>query len=134
MELEKLSLFSVVKKRLAWLSRRQEVIAQNIANADTPEYRARDLKPLKFRDMVRSQNTGTGMKVTNANHLRGIVKRASEFDDGEIRKPFETSPTGNSVVLEEQMAKMNETTIGHKLTTELYKKHLNLFKMAIGSR
>ncbi len=132
MELEKLSLFTIVKKRLAWLGRRQEIIAQNIANADTPEYRARDLKPLQFRDMVRSQKTGMGMKVTSASHLRGIAKRASEFNEGETRKPFETSPTGNSVILEEQMAKMNETTIGHKLTTELYKKHLNLFKMAIG--
>ena len=134
MELEKLSLFSVVKKRLAWLSRRQEVIAQNIANADTPEYRARDLKPFKFRDLLRSRNTGTGMKVTNASHLRGLGKRAGEFDEGEIRKPFETSPTGNSVVLEEQMAKMNETTIGHRLTTELYKKNLNLIRMALGRR
>ncbi|MCH8237732.1 MAG: flagellar basal body rod protein FlgB [Proteobacteria bacterium] len=134
MELEKLSLFSVAKKRLAWLSRRQEVIAQNIANADTPEYRARDLKPLKFRDLVRSRNTGTGMKVTNARHLRGIAKGAGEFDEGEIRKPFETSPTGNSVVLEEQMAKLNETSIGHRLTTELYKKNLNLIRMALGRR
>ena len=134
MELEKLSLFSVAKKRLAWLSRRQEVIAQNIANADTPEYRARDLKPLKFRDLVRSRNTGVGMKVTSASHLRGITKRTSEFDEKEDRKPYETSPTGNSVILEEQMAKMNETTIGHRLTTELYKKHLSLFKMAIGRR
>lgn len=134
MELEKLSLFTVVKKRLAWLGRRQEVIAQNIANADTPEYRARDLKPLQFRNLVRSQKTGMGMRVTNASHLRGIAKRTSEFDEKETRKPYETSPTGNSVVLEEQMAKMNETTIGHRLTTELYKKHLNLFKMALGRR
>ena len=134
MELEKLSLFTVVKKRLAWLGRRQEIIAQNIANADTPGYRARDLKPLQFRDLIGSRNTGVGMKVTQANHLRGIAKRASEFSEGEIRKPFETSPSGNSVILEEQMAKMNETSIGHKLTTELYKKHLNLFRMAIGRR
>lgn len=134
MELEKLSIFTVVKKRLAWLARRQEVIAQNIANADTPEYRARDLKPLQFRDMVRNQKPGVSMKVTSASHLRGIVKRTSEFNEGETRKPYETSPNGNSVVLEEQMAKMNETAVGHRLTTELYKKHLNLFKMAIGRR
>ena len=78
MELEKLSLFSIVKQRLAWLGRRQEVIAQNIANADTPNYQALDLKPLQFRDMVRSQNTGMSMKVTRVSHLRGNAKRASE--------------------------------------------------------
>ena len=44
MELDKLSLFSVIKRRLAWLGHRQEVLAQNIANSDTPRYKARDLK------------------------------------------------------------------------------------------
>ena len=47
---------------------------------------------------------------------------------------METSPNGNSVVLEEQMAKMGETGISHRLTTELYKKHLNMIRMAVGGR
>jgi flagellar basal-body rod protein FlgB len=47
---------------------------------------------------------------------------------------METSPNGNSVVLEEQMAKLSETEISHRLTTNLYKKHLNMLKMAIGGR
>ncbi len=105
MELEKLSLFTVVKKRLAWLARRQEVIAQNIANADTPAYRARDLKPLQFRDMVRNQKPGISMKVTSASHLRGIAKRASEFfttrsvtpDSRNCRRSRCMSPTRRAV-------------------------------------
>ena len=39
----KLALFRLAEQRLAWLDRRQEVLAQNIANADTPGYAARDL-------------------------------------------------------------------------------------------
>ncbi len=39
MDLNKVSLFGMMKQRLAWLGQRQEVLAQNIANADTPGYR-----------------------------------------------------------------------------------------------
>jgi len=134
MELEKLSLFGVVKKRLAWLGHRQEVLAQNIANSDTPKYKARDLKALKFKDLVNNQSSNLRMAATANSHLTGAPKRAVDFSVETERFPFETNPNGNSVVLEEQMAKINETGISHRLTTELYKKHLNMFRMAIGGR
>lgn len=135
MELGNISLFDVIKKRLAWLGQRQEVVAQNIANADTPNYRARDIKPFQFRDLVRRQSASLRMAATAKGHLKGVSKRAQDFGIATDRNPYETNPTGNSVVLEEQMAKMNETGISHRLTTQLYKKHLNLFRMAVrGSR
>ncbi len=134
MELDKLSLFSVVKKRLAWLGHRQEVLAQNIANSDTPRYQARDLKAFKFKDLVRNQSSNIRMAATADSHLTGSPKRAVDFKVETERLPYETSPNGNSVVLEEQMAKINETGISHRLTTELYKKHLTMLRMAIGRR
>lgn len=134
MELDKLSLFSVVKRRLAWLGHRQEVLAQNIANSDTPRYQARDLKAFTFKDLVRSQSPNIRMTVTAGSHLSGSPKRVSNFKVETERLPFETSPNGNSVVLEEQMAKISETGISYRLTTELYKKHLGMLRMAIGRR
>lgn len=134
MELDKITLFNVVKKRLAWLGQRQEVISQNIANADTPEYRARDLKPFTFKDLVRQTEPPLRMEVTQASHLPGRRRRATDFVAAEERKPFETTPSGNSVVLEEQMAKMSESSVSHRLTTELYKKHLDMIRMAVGNR
>lgn len=134
MELDKISLFSVIKKRLAWLGQRHEVVAQNIANADTPNYQARDIQAFKFRDLVRNQGSSLRMVTTESNHLKGVSKRASDFVVTKDRNPFETNPTGNSVVLEEQMAKLNENGISHRLATELYKKHLNLFRLAVRSR
>ncbi len=134
MELDKLSLFSVVKQRLAWLGHRQEVLAQNIANSDTPQYKARDLKALKFQDLVRNQSSNIRMTATADSHMTGTPKRATEFKVDTERRPMETNPNGNSVVLEEQMAKISETGISHRLTTELYKKHLNMLRMAIGGR
>ena len=48
------------------------------------------------------------------------------------RRPFETSPAGNAVILEEQMSKINETSVNHRLTTQLYRKQLNMVRTAIG--
>ncbi len=134
MEIGNLSLFSVFKKRMAWLGQRQEVLAQNIANSDTPGYKARDLKAFKFEDLVRRENAGLSMNATAKNHLGGQRKRVRDFAEAEDRNPYETSANGNSVVLEEQMAKMSENSINHNLVSELYKKHMGMIRMALGRR
>ncbi len=46
----------------------------------------------------------------------------------------EVAPAGNAVDLEEQMAKVNETAIAHNLTTQLYRKYLNLVRIAATAR
>lgn len=133
MELGKLTLFAVVKKRLAWLGQRQEVIAQNIANADTPNYKSKDVKPFQFKELLRRQSSSLNMSATQASHLRGVRKAVRSSQVVDDRKPYETNPTGNSVVLEEQMAKMNENGASYRLTSELYKKHLSMIRTALGT-
>lgn len=132
MEFSSLPLFQAVKKRLNWLTQRQEVLSHNVANADTPRFQARDLKPYEFRELIRRETAQINMAVTTDNQLQGARKRIRDFAEEDLRKPFETAPGGNDVVLEEQMAKINESSIQHRLTTELYRKHLGLFKMALG--
>ncbi len=128
-----MTIFAVVKKRLAWLGQRQEVIAQNIANADTPNYKSKDIKPFQFKELLRRESSSLNMNATQASHLRGVRTAVRSFKVEDDRKPYETNPTGNSVILEEQMAKMNETGASHRLTNELYKKHLNMIRLALGS-
>ncbi len=132
MELDKITLFSAVKRRLSWLTQRQEVLAQNVANADTPQYRARDLKAFNFREIIRRENSQLNIEMSDPSHLPGQRKRIRDFSQVEERKPFETAPNGNSVIVEEQMAKINGSQINHKLTTNLYKKHLTMFRIALG--
>lgn len=129
-----LTIFSAVKKRLGWLTQRQEVLAQNIANADTPKYRASDLKPYQFKELIRQESMQLNMNVSDSSHLSGRRKRIRDYTEAADRKPFETAPGGNSVILEEQMAKINESQINHKLTTNIYKKHLMMFRMALGKQ
>ena len=133
MELGDATIFTVIKKRMAWLTRRQQVLSQNIANSDTPDYKPRDLKPFNFRNLLRRQAHQVKLAVTNKGHITGgRSARDSEFSVAVDRKPYETSPSGNAVILEEQMAKINQTNISHRLTTSLYNKHLDMVKIALG--
>lgn len=134
MDFKQIPIFSVIKKRMDWLSQRQEILATNISNSDSPGYKPKDLKPFSFDDLVRRESNQLNMAVGGSGHLGGRRKRIMDFDSEETRKPFETAPQGNAVVLEEQMMKVAETTAKHKLASELYKKHLGMFRMALGRR
>ncbi|HEY9078923.1 flagellar basal body rod protein FlgB [Magnetovibrio sp.] len=133
MDLNKLTLFGLVKGHMGWLTRRQEVLAQNVANADTPKYKPQDLKALNFKDMMRKQQqTQLNAVTTSPMHMAGARRATSPFAGEENRTPYETAPDGNAVVLEEQMAKIGETQMQYQLTNELYRKHIGMIKIAIG--
>lgn len=131
MDLDKLTLFGMMKGKLRWLNQRQDVLAQNVANADTPGYRARDLKAFDFQDMVKRPQNKLNMNATTAGHLAGRVQRNGVADET-IGPSYETSPDGNAVVLEEQMGKVGENQLSHRLITELYRKQISMLKTAIG--
>ena len=132
MDFSKITVLSAMKKRLAWLGQRQEILAQNIANADTPGQKAKDLKPLDFKRLIGRENRRIAVRRTNKSHLVGVFRSPRDFTEKETRKPYETSPTGNSIILEEQMMMLGKSSADHKLMTELYKKHLSMFRIAIG--
>ncbi|MEQ8664720.1 MAG: flagellar basal body rod protein FlgB [Rhodospirillales bacterium] len=131
-DLDSLTLFGAVKKRLSWLGQRQEVLAQNIANANTPDYRASDVRPYEFRELVRREQMQINMVRTSGNQIEGQRRAIRDYYEDHTIKPYETTPDGNAVVLEEQMAKVNETAVSHRFTTEIYRKHLGMLKMALG--
>ncbi len=134
MDFNRIPMFGLMKKRLGWFAQRQEVLAQNISNSDTPGYQARDLKPFRFRELIRRQGMQLNMSTPHPDHAPGLRKRVRDFSLETNQRPFETSPSGNSVILEEQMSKLNENMLGHKMTTQLYKKHLSMIRIAIGKR
>ena len=57
MDVIDIPLLSMLKERMAWLSQRQDVLSQNVANADTPGYTARDLKPVDFEQALKRTST-----------------------------------------------------------------------------
>ncbi len=132
MDLGNIGLFKLMSRKMDWLTQRQEVISQNIANADSPEYKGKDLKPFTFRDAL-SDNRRLGPTATNASHLSGTVGSGGTAKEQRIRDPYETSPNGNNVVLEDQMMRMSENSMDYQTITNLYKKQVTMIKSAIRS-
>jgi len=132
MDLGKTTLFGMLKGRMGWLARRQEVLAQNIANADTPMYKPNDLKPLDFKQYLQGKPNRMPLTTTSPKHFTGTRDAMSPFAAQQSVAPYETAPDGNAVVLEEQMAKIGETQLQHNLSTELYRKHIGMIKIALG--
>jgi flagellar basal-body rod protein FlgB len=90
------------------------------------------LKKFKFHEILRRESMQLNMSASEGNHLPGQRKRLRDFSEYKARSPYETAPNGNSVVLEEQMAKVNESQINHQFTTNIYKKHIQMFMTALG--
>ena len=132
MDYSKLTLFQMMQTKMAYLSERQDVLSHNIANIDTPGYKARDLKKLDFKRLAEIATNRLQMRMTAAEHSTGTPKMPKEFRDEKTRHAFESKKVENNVVVEEQMAKVNETNMEYEKTTNLYKKTTDMFKTAIG--
>jgi len=131
MDLHDLPLLSMLRERMTWLNQRQDLLSQNVANADTPRYVARDLKPLDFDQMVGGANTGTTMMTTNARHIALSPSGTGKFEDHETPDQ-EFSPNGNAVSLEVEMIKVSDTQAQFQAAANLYAKAMTLMKTAIG--
>ena len=132
MDLKKLPLFDLMARRMSWLAQRQEVLAQNIANANTPDYTPQDLKPMSFGEEMK-RLAPVDPERTSELHMAGtVVRKPTPFRSVDQRKRYEVAPDGNSVVVEEQMVKVAETQMDYQLVTNLYRKHVDMIKTATG--
>lgn len=135
MDLTKLTIFAMATKRLGWLAKRQEVLAQNIANSDTPRYVPNDLAPQQFRKYLTMTPTPhvpkAEMRLTSASHIEPL-HRPPKFREDDDDDTYEIAPAGNAVILEEQLMAVNETQGAFRLATNLYEKHVRMIKAAIG--
>lgn len=117
-------LFALAERRLAWVDRRQTILARNIANADTPGWQPRDLAPFA------AQLAGAGVRLatTGPMHLPGSGRAAGRA--GIVAGP--RAPDGNGVKLDEQLTKVADTQTTHDLVDQIYTTYLGFFKTAIG--
>lgn len=139
MNLDDIPLFSMLRGRLGYLGERQRVIAENVANADTPGYRARDLKPYTFRAAMQGQGSGGGQMLaaaqTSGAHMslpsQPMFKGSGMAGSNEIKDTdSEVTLNGNGVVLEEEMMKMTEARMDYDAAVGFYQKALGLLRMA----
>ena len=116
---------------MSWLSHRQKVVAENVANSSTPGFVAHDLKPLDFKAAMTAQKPDTSepLAMTQAGHMsmpntKGSGSKALAAPDSE------TTLDRNSVTLEDEMIKMAETRMEYEAALGFYQKSLDMVRMA----
>lgn len=127
-------IFSMLRTRLQWGQERQRVLAENIANADTPSFRPRDLAPPKFDSPTASANAAPQVMLarTEPGHIAGIDASGSSEFRSRTDAGYEIRPTGNAVSLEEEMMKIAANQMDYQAATALYTRSLNMLKTALG--
>jgi flagellar basal-body rod protein FlgB len=127
-------ILSMLRTRLQWAQERQRVLAENVANADTPSYRARDLAPLKFEastERAAAPVATVALARTESGHIAGIGPGDTPFRT-KSEGNYEVRPTGNAVNLEQEMMKVAANQMDYQAVTALYARSLSLIKTALG--
>jgi len=126
MDLTGIGLFNLADKRLGYLDQRQGLLAQDVANLDTPGWVDKDLEP--FAAELSQFAPAATPVMTNPMHLPGTTGGAQ----GSSARPHARSLDGNTVDLSTELTKIASSDNAHELVTDLYKKYLGMFKTALG--
>ncbi len=117
-------LFDLLESKLGWIDARQRVLAQNIANTDTPDYQAKDVSPF---EASLSQFDIEPVR-TSPLHLAGLSSSVGVHRTAR----GERAPDGNAVGLEDQMTKVADDESAQALTGNLWKTYMGMFMTALG--
>ena len=135
MSINDLPVLSALRTKMQWHQERQRVLAENISNSDTPNFRPRDLVEPKF-DRNGSSAAGSmgslAMMRTSSSHIATSGAAPSFAQDS--KSGFQTRPAGNAVNLEDEMLKVSANQMDYAAATSLYSRSLGLLKTAIGKR
>lgn len=141
MSMLNIPLFDALGAKMTYLDRKNTVIAENIANADMPSYRAKQVSDVNFGRVLEKtiQRSGTDkvqvapvtMATTNPRHLPlpGVDANAKTM---QARMTYEVSPNNNSVIIEEQMVQANAVQMDYNLMTNLMRKNMGMYFTALG--
>ncbi len=121
------SLVALTERRLGWLDRRQAVLAQNVAHADTPGYRPRDV--IGFRQHLAGQ-LGPALARTQPGHLG--PSRPGQAGSQPDRAVAEATPDGNAVSLDREAMRIAETDTAHALAMAVHRSFTGMFRLTLG--
>jgi flagellar basal-body rod protein FlgB len=133
MSINDIPVLSALRTRMQWHQERQRVLAENVSNSDTPNFKPRDLVQPKFDPKGVSAAGSMGslaMMQTGTSHIAASGGGQSFAQDRKVA--FETRPAGNAVNLEDEMLKVSANQMDYAAATSLYSRSLHLLKTAIG--
>ncbi len=128
-----------IMAKMNWLDQNQQVIAQNVANSDTPGFRPKTLKEADFETFLgASLARGTSpvkMAATDSGHIGGANGAYSNPGLSKQKITYEASPDDNGVVLEEQLFKANKNNMEFQIASDLYRRSTGMIRSVLqGSR
>jgi len=123
---DNLDVFKMSAAMAQHAGRRQAVVAQNVANADTPGYVARDLPA--FQDIYAPANDMRQQRATRAGHMHGA---APGQNAPIIRAGADGAPNGNQVSLETEMLHSVEAKRHHDRAVSIYKSSLGILRSTL---
>jgi flagellar basal-body rod protein FlgB len=127
-----LPVLAMLRTRMQWNQVRQNLIAENVANADMPNFRPRDLAEPRFdRATGAAVSTSTALAVTAPGHIATAGAAGGGGDPRRV-KDFEVRPSGNGVNLEDEMMKAGDIQTDYQVAAQLYQHSLTTLKIAIG--
>lgn len=139
MTTQDIGLFQALGAKMDYLNQRQSVIAQNIANADTPGYRPKDLVETDFSSMLgASAEAGKSLSsvdidITDEQHLAAVGTKAGVKARAQ-KETYEVAPAGNAVVIEEQLINSSQNMMDYALMLNIYQKQVGMLRTAIGGK
>ncbi|PIP00796.1 putative flagellar basal-body rod protein flgB (proximal rod protein) [uncultured Pleomorphomonas sp.] len=136
MSMTDLPVLQALKGKLRFHETRQKVLAENVANAETPGYTARDIKaPDFFRVAVEGEaDAGVSTVLTSPMHIAGpAIGNGTPFRPEKVGG-YDVTPDGNAVSLEDQMMKVTSNQMDFQTVTSLYQRSLGLLKTAVGKK
>jgi flagellar basal-body rod protein FlgB len=131
MTLDDVPLFATLKSRLSYLADRQQVIAQNVANTDTPGFTPSDMKPFTLPGAPGGAHSLPPITptMTSPMHMAGTAPGRPTAKP--VASPdSETTLDGNSVVLEEEMMRMSQARMDYDTAVSFYQQSLAMIQTA----
>lgn len=123
-----LNVFRTAHAMAVHAGQRQAIVAQNMANADTPGYRARDIAP--FAQTLKGDASSGGMRTSRARHLNGASGAGLMWETTTPKAAAD--PNGNTVSIETEMLRAVDTKRQHDRALAIYKSSLKLLRTSLG--
>ena len=124
-----ISLLNLATQRLDWLTHSQRVVAENVANADTPGFAAR--RTAAFSEMLGGA-APTMVATTRAGHIAGLGGTSPVRVEADPNV-WDRSLDGNTVVLEQQTIRSGQIDAEYRLAAGLYRKGHEFLRMTVSS-
>lgn len=119
--MEPVYLFDLASSHAQWLSLRQAAISSNVANANTPGFKGKDIEP--FNKILDSKVVP--MAVTSPNHITTGSTMQSQGMRKE--KSWDVVHSGNSISVEQEMLKAGDVNRDYSLNTAIVKSFHRMF-------